>query len=177
MNNDTKQHNTLSFLESWSEKSTRWIGSPASVVIHTIVFGIFFWLGYTGHDWEKILLVLTTLVSLEAIYLSIFIQMSINRNTESLEDVEEGLDEIQDDVVEIQENVGEIQEDVDEIQEDVGEIQEDIDEIQDDVEEITGEDEPQLSDHEKTHMTLEKIEKNLQKLMEDFQTLQKQKGE
>ena len=170
MNNDNKQKNTLSFLESWSGKSTRWIGSTQSLVLHTVIFGIFFWLGYTGHDWEKILLVLTTLVSLEAIYLSIFIQMSINRNTESLEDVEEGLDEIQEDVDEIQENV-------DEIQDDVEEIQEDIDEIQDDVEEITAEEEPQLSDHQRTHMTLEKIEKNLQKLMDDFHTLQKQKEE
>jgi peptidoglycan hydrolase CwlO-like protein len=66
------------------------------------------------------LLVLTTVVSLEAIYLSIFIQMSVNKTTQHIEF---------------------IQEDVNEIQEDIDEIQEDIDEIQEDIEDIVDEDE------------------------------------
>ena len=62
------------------------------------------------------LLILTTLVSLEAIYLAIFIQMSVNKNSQDIEI--------------IQEDVGEIQEDIDEIQKDVDEIQEDIEDME-----------------------------------------------
>ncbi len=80
-------------------------------------------------QFDRMLLILTTVVSLEAIYLSIFIQMTINYTTRSIEVVEQNIDEIQEDIDEIQEDVDEIQEDVDEIQEDVDEIQEDIDEI------------------------------------------------
>src|SRR3989344_5054930 len=65
---------------------------------------------------SNILLILTTVVSLEAIYLSIFIQMSVNRHSQELEEVSEGIEEIQEDVDEIQKDVDEIQEDVEEIQ-------------------------------------------------------------
>ena len=68
---------------------------------------------------SDVLLILTTVVSLEAIYLSIFIQMTVNQHAEELEEVSE-------DIEEIQEDVGEIQKDVDEIQEDVEGIQEEI---------------------------------------------------
>jgi len=83
-------------------------------------------LGFLGVDWDEILLVLTTVVSLEAIYLAIFIQMSVNRSVESLQEVGQDVEEIQKDVDEIQKDVDEIQEDVDEIQKDVDEIQEDV---------------------------------------------------
>ncbi len=58
------------------------------------------------------LLILTTIVSLEAIYLSIFIQIAINKNTRSLEEVTEEMEEISDDIEEIQEDVEEIQEEI-----------------------------------------------------------------
>lgn len=104
--------------EALAVKATRWIGTPSSLAIHTILFGGAFLLAFFGADIEKILIVLTTIVSLEAIYLAIFIQMSVNRSMESLQEVEEDIEEIQEDIDEIQEDVGEIQEDVDEIQED-----------------------------------------------------------
>ena len=78
------------------------------------------------------LLVLTTVVSLEAIYLAIFIQMSVNKSHEHIEDLKEDVTEIQEDIEYIQEDIEEISEDIDEIQEDIDEIQEDIDEIADD---------------------------------------------
>ena len=68
-------------------------------------------------DADKIMLLLTTIVSLEAIYLSIFIQMTVNKHTEELEGVSVDIDEIQEDVDEIQKDVEEIQKDVDEIAE------------------------------------------------------------
>ncbi len=116
---------------------TKWIGSVPSVIVHTLFFIGAFLLVLFGADLDRVLLVLTTLVSLEAIYLSIFIQMSVNHQARALANVEKDIDEIQEDVEEIQEDVDEIQEDIDEMQEDVEEMQEDIDEIQEDVEEIT----------------------------------------
>ena len=115
-----------------SEKLTSSIGTPMSIVIHTIFFIGIFLLKFLGVNMDDILLVLTTAVSLEAIYLAIFIQMSVNKTKMSLESVEKDIDEIQEDVDEIQENVDEIQEDVDDIQEDVedlGEVEEDEDEV------------------------------------------------
>jgi cell division protein FtsL len=63
-----------------------------------------------GFDMDKILLVLTTAVSLEAIYLSIFIQMSVNKTKESLASVEKDIDDIQEDVEDIQEDVEDLNE-------------------------------------------------------------------
>jgi peptidoglycan hydrolase CwlO-like protein len=60
------------------------------------------------------LLVLTTVVSLEAIYLAIFIQMSVNRSSENIEDLKEDVEIIQEDIDEIQEDIEEIQENIDE---------------------------------------------------------------
>jgi low affinity Fe/Cu permease len=103
---------------------TRWVGSPQSIVIHTLVFiGSFAAVAFGVFSIDRMLLVLTTLVSLEAIYLSIFIQMTINVQAASLEEVEQDIDEIQEDIDEIQEDVDEIQEDVEEMTEDE-EIQE-----------------------------------------------------
>ncbi len=85
-----------------------------------------------GISLERVLLVLTTLLSLEAIYLAIFIQMSVNKNTKDIEIIQEDVEEIQEDIEEIEEGVEEIEKDVDEIQKDVDEIQEDIEEIEED---------------------------------------------
>jgi low affinity Fe/Cu permease len=105
-----------------SKKITRWIGSVQSIIVHTIFFVVIFGLHFFDVSSSDILLLLTTVVSLEAIYLSIFIQMTVNKHTEELEEVSEDVDEIQKDVDEIQEDVDEIQKDVDEIQEDVEDI-------------------------------------------------------
>ncbi len=93
----------LSFLERASYKLTSWIGTPASLIIHTVMFMGIFALRYFGVTTDYILLILTTAVSLEAIYLSIFIQMSVNRATESLEEVEEDIEDIQEDATEEEE--------------------------------------------------------------------------
>lgn len=108
------------------------VGSVASLVIHTLAFLAAFALGFFGIlAWDLVLLVLTTIVSLEAIYLAIFIQMTVNRNTASLEEVEEDIEEIQEDVEELGEDVDEMQEDIEEIQEGVDEIQEEVEEMHD----------------------------------------------
>lgn len=119
-------------LQKGADKATKWIGSTTSLIFHTILFVIFFSLPFLGIALERVLLVLTTIVSLEAIYLAIFIQMSVNKNTKDIEIIQEDVEEIQKDVEEIEEGIEEIEEDVDAIQKDVDEIQEDIEEIEED---------------------------------------------
>jgi septal ring factor EnvC (AmiA/AmiB activator) len=145
---------------------TRWIGSPQSIVAHTLLFAGCFFSAYTGLvPFDRMLLVLTTLVSLEAIYLAIFIQMSINSANDAIEEVEHDIDEIQEDVEKIEK-------DVDEIQEDVEGIEKDVDEIQEDVEEITEEEKKEMKKGKVEAATLEEIQKNLRKLMRDIESLQ-----
>lgn len=144
---------------------TRAIGSPTSIILHTIFFIASFFVAIFGWaPWGTMLLVLTTVVSLEAIYLSIFIQMTINYTTESIEDVSE-------DIEEMQEDIGEIQEDVDEIQEDVDELQEDVEDISEDVGEMSEEDQKKAQNHVIRSETLTSIQNDLQKLISDFERL------
>lgn len=101
-------------LEEIAEKLTISIGTPASILIHTFLFIVIFSLKFLGVDMDNILLILTTAVSLEAIYLSIFIQMSVNKTTKSLASVEKDIDEIQGDVDDIQEDVEDLNDEDDE---------------------------------------------------------------
>lgn len=152
-------------IEIFSEKVSKWVGSSASLVLHTILFISAFILPTFGIPFENVLLVVTTIVSLEAIYLSIFIQMTVNRHAKELEIVSE-------DIEEIQEDVEGIEKDVDEIQKDVEEIQEDVEGIEEDVEEITEETEEQVrSERVRDEAMLERIEGTLQVLMNEMQEL------
>lgn len=110
--------------KTWDEKLTSWIGSVSSLIVHTILFiGVFVAI-LLGAPVDKSLLVLTTIVSLEAIYLSILIQMSVNRTTQSLEDVQQDIDSIQNEVEDIGEEIEDIQEDIEEIGENIEDIEE-----------------------------------------------------
>jgi peptidoglycan hydrolase CwlO-like protein len=135
-------------LENLALSVTKWIGSIWSVIAHTIIFMGAFVLVAIGVDLERVLLTLTTLVSLEAIYLSIFIQMSVNHQARALANVEKDIDEIQVDVEEISHDVEEISHDVEEIAEDVEEIAEDVEDIQEDMEEIQEDLEDIQEEHE-----------------------------
>lgn len=123
----TKQtEERLSLLENIANGIIWWVGSIPSLVLHTIFFIVSFALPIFGLvDFDKMLLVLTTVVSLEAIYLAIFIQMSVNKSSEHIEDLKDDVNEIQEDIDEIQEDIEDISEDIDEIQEDIEEINED----------------------------------------------------
>jgi biopolymer transport protein ExbB/TolQ len=108
---------------------TQSIGSVWSVVIHTVLFIAPFCLYFLGAELDKILLILTTIVSLEAIYLSIFIQMSVNYQTRQLQSVQDDIEEIQEDVEEMQEaDEGDEEED-----EDLNEIKETLNKLMKDV--------------------------------------------
>lgn len=141
-------------LEIISDKLTGWIGTPISIVIHTIFFIGIFMLKLIGYGTDQILLILTTVVSLEAIYLSIFIQMSVNKTKISLASVEK---------------------DIDEIQEDVDEIQEDVDDIQEDVEDLNEEDEEDDNGEAEMIKTIKDIEKRLTLLHQEIIDVNKKK--
>ncbi len=134
-------------LDHLATYSTQWIGSISSVIIHTILFILAFVLCFFGVNFDKILLVVTTIVSLEAIYLAIFIQMSVNKQGRRL---------------------GEVAIDIDEIQEDMEGIEKDIDEIQEDIEE-------DVKEEEEEDIMLERIKDSLGKLMVDIAELKKQR--
>lgn len=156
------------------EKITTGVGSVPSLIVHTVFFFLILLVGALQIlSWDLVLLVLTTGVSLEAIYLAIFIQMSVNQQSKVIKDVEQDVDEIKIDVDEIQEDVGEIQEDVDEIQEDVDEIQKDIDSIEEDVDEIQEDDQQESAEKKEYRETLAAISSDLQKLLEDIEKLKK----
>ncbi len=88
----------FNLLETASVKFTEWVGTPYSIVLHTVLFVGIFLLQRFGFTTDQILLILTTAVSLEAIYLAIFIQMTVNRHAESLEDIEEDMEELSEDM-------------------------------------------------------------------------------
>jgi biopolymer transport protein ExbB/TolQ len=147
-------------VEKVAVKTTHWIGSTGSLIVHTFLFAGAFVSYFFNVAIDDILLVLTTIVSLEAIYLSIFIQMSVNRQYRKLHDVAE--------------DVEDIQEDVDEIQKDVDEIQKDVDEIQEDVEDIQEEDNEDDKEQKKGDDMMIRIEETLGKLIEEVIDLKKQ---
>lgn len=131
-----RKERTKAMLETAAEKITWWVGSISSLIVHTIIFIISFLLPVFGIvDFDKMLLFLTTVLSLEAIYLSIFIQLSVNRSHEHIEDLQEDIEEIQEDIDDIQEDLEDISDDIDDISEDIEDIQEDIEEISEDEDE------------------------------------------
>lgn len=112
-----------------------WIGSTLSILIHTAIFLFFIIMCFFSPYTQEILLILTTVVSLEAIYLSIFIQMSMNTHGKKLNELQEGVEEIQEDVEDIQENVEEWDDD-DEDDEDLKKIWATLDILVKDVKEL-----------------------------------------
>ena len=148
------------------------MGSVPSLFAHTLVFIGFFaswWFGVMTLD--SMLLILTTLVSLEAIYLSLLIQMTVNENTRALREVEDDIDEIQEDV----EGLGE---DIEDIQEDIEEISEDIDEIQEDVEELNEEEVAAAAEATRVATkaeSLEKLTEDVRRILADLEEFKKAK--
>ena len=93
------------------------------------------------------LLILTTVVSLEAIYLAVFIQMTLNLQGQSIAEVSA----------------------------DVGEIQEDVEELQGDVEDISVEEFIEESEERQQQKVLASIRDDLQRLIGDVDRLKNTK--
>lgn len=154
-------------LENLAIRTTRWIGTPLSIILHTILFIIAFIFYFFGVSFDKILLILTTIVSLEAIYLSLFIQLSVNKNTESLEDVEEDIEEIQEDVEGLEGGFEEIAEDVEGLEGNIKKIHKNMEDLGEDIEDIS-EDVDKLNDEEpneeeRAHLESNQSLKNIEK--------------
>jgi uncharacterized membrane protein len=145
-------------IEGIALKFIKWMGSIESVILHTVLFILAFILYFAGIKFDVILLTLTTIVSLEAIYFSIFIQMSLNIQAKKINSMAQLQEDIQEDVEEIQENVEEIQENVEDIQKDIEEIQEENEEEEKDDEEI-----------------LTRLEATMNELVKEFQDLKNKK--
>lgn len=137
------------------EKITAWVGSVSSLILHTIIFAGCAVLGIFGFAaWGSILLVVTTLVSLEAIYLAIFIQMTVNEYSRELDQVTE---------------------DVEDIQEDIEEISEDVEDIQEDVEEMSEGEKEEAKEKQHHLMTLDQLTKDVRQVLSDLEMLKKGK--
>ena len=72
---------TEAHIDRFAEKLTWWLGTIPAILIHTFLFGFILCNSYFGQSISDRLLVLTTIVSIEAIYQSLFIQMTINKNS------------------------------------------------------------------------------------------------
>lgn len=142
------------------ENFTRFIGSVPSLILHTFFFIAAFIIAVLGFaTWEMVLLVLTTMVSLEAIYLAIFIQITVNQHGEELQEVGE--------------DVEDIQEDLEEIGEDIEELGEEVDDIQEDLEEIQSDDEKEEQKADTRTALLSQLTADVNKLLQDLEELKK----
>lgn len=143
----------LSPLEKRAVAVIKWVGSTQSIVVHSLLFFTAFALAILELiSFDRMLLALTTVVSLEAIYLAIFIQMTVNRQSDALEEVEQ---------------------DIDEIQEDLDEIGEEMDEIIDDMDEWDEEEKMDEKRKREQRQTLQGIYDTIQKLAGDIENLKK----
>jgi len=157
-------------LERFAFSAIRSVGSIPSLVIHTIFFVVIFGMQFFGFTFDQIMLILTTVVSLEAIYLSIFIQMSVNRQTARIEEVSEDVEEISEDVEEISKDIDIIQEDVKEIGEDVEEISEDVEDLG---EELEKDDREDSAERTEDLARLAKMEGALEELLRQVRAMEK----
>ena len=78
--------------------ATRWMGTAASIVTHTCIFAFALGLILFGVNPDRVMLILTTAVSLEAIYLTLFIQMTVNRHEKKIRDVHDDLEDMAEDI-------------------------------------------------------------------------------
>jgi methyl-accepting chemotaxis protein len=128
-----------------------------------------------GFTVEQVLLILTTVVSLEAIYLAIFIQMSINRHSRQIAEVGEDVDYIQENVDEISKDIDIIQEEAKEISADVEGIQEHIEHIDENMEDLSEElekdDKEEATERAEEHVKITRIEQALEELLREVKAL------
>lgn len=157
-------------LDEFAFGAIRSVGSIPSLLVHTVLFVGIFALQFLGFTFDQIMLILTTIVSLEAIYLSIFIQMSVNRQAKHIEEVREDVGDISEDVEEISKDIDTIQEDVKDISEDVEDISEDVEDIGEGLEKDDKED---AAAHNEHHLRLAKMECALEELLRQVRDMEK----
>lgn len=162
----------VSTLDQLTNRATTWIGSTASLIVHTLFFIITFVLVLFGLSLDTVLLILTTVVSLEAIYLAIFIQRSVNQQqetiTEEFDDLEEAISE------DIDETEAALRKDLDDTEQN---IFRDLDDTEKNISEDIDETEAELSkDIDETEAGIKRhtpkaIEKPLDEVIEELRTI------
>ena len=168
---EEKTKEKIEFLVKVTDGVMWWIGSIPSLIAHSLIFLSAFLLPIFGLvDFDKMLLVLTTVLSLEAIYLAIFIQMSVNRSQEHIEDLKEDVNEIQEDIEDIQEDIEEISEDIDDIQEDIEDIAEEEDDEDHNERAKNVMLKSNVSSNKNDIKAMREVIANLQKRLEDLKT-------
>lgn len=65
-----------------------------SLIINAVIFGGVFGLRLLGLSISTVLLILATVISLEVVYLTIFMRISVNKNARGLDKVEKYIDEL-----------------------------------------------------------------------------------
>jgi uncharacterized membrane protein len=80
-----------------SQAIMRWMGTKSSVYIHSLAL-ILCPVLILFVSWDKIFLFLTFVVSIEAIYQNIFLQMGSNLNSDKLVDIHEDVQEVADEL-------------------------------------------------------------------------------
>ena len=83
------------FFEKLSFKLAKLIGSPLSLLLHTIVFAGFLFFRYIGVINNAVLLILAAAACLEAIYMVIFVQMITKNNTKTLGEIQKKMETMQ----------------------------------------------------------------------------------
>jgi ABC-type multidrug transport system fused ATPase/permease subunit len=162
----------ISALDKLTNRATTWIGSTTSLIIHTIFFAIVFVLVAFGLSLDTVLLILTTVVSLEAIYLAIFIQRSVNQQQESIaeefDDLEEAISE------DIDETEAALRKDLDDTEQN---IFRDLDDTEKNISQDIDESEAEISkDIDETEAGIKRytpkaIEKPLDDVIEELRTI------
>lgn len=100
-------------MEKFALRATQWLGTPISLIIHTIFFAFMLsWCVIDPKHRETLLLVFTLIVSLEAIYQMIFLQMTANIQAIQLTQVKSTMEEVQESVDSVQESVEEVKEEI-----------------------------------------------------------------
>lgn len=145
------------YIEAAALRMTFLVGTPWSILFHTLLFLGVFSLVLLDISLDDILLLLTTAVSLEAIYLALFIQMTVNRQAREIAAVGKDIDELSDDI-----------ESLEDLQEDVEDISQDIDRMQKDDAEYEVEEEQK---DQATRVALQSIEDHLVKVSGALQSL------
>ncbi len=119
------------FIDSFSDRMTQWIGSTSSLILHTLFFALTLtshW--FFGWSFDLVLLILTTVVSLEAIYLAIFIQRAVNQQGIRLDEVEDSIDEVEEALDDVEESLIETEDDIADIARDTAKhLEEPLDEL------------------------------------------------
>lgn len=169
-NQPTEQE--ISRLQALALAAPEYLGSPTSLIIHTVFFVGIFVLQLFGFSFDQVMLILTTLVSLEAIYLSLFIQITVNQHARQIEEVSEDVEELGEDVEEISKDIDIIQEDVKEIGEDVEDISEDVEELGEEIEQDDHEDAIERTEDQKR---IDRIESAIEILLKEIQAIKKEK--